>query len=299
LKINKELKDVIEGEPFVAVVPFNEFCLWPWKTPTATVVYEDEPFASFKDFPDSGVIRKTTVSDKPPRFEAVYARVKSSEDTKEAPPGNSEDLLALAKKYLPEKLGICIDTAMDIWECISSRRCRGRVEFYIDSEVHNKQFIEQKEKEVEKQKIILEKKNIAIEHCKEKRDLSEVVQTAIDTAIDNIEKLKRIKVFQEKVQETLHSIISTPENPDKITLEEMIERCRPIVLHFFKQKDGIMDEFLRLLNSQPEEGPLDMDSLFFDSLACAEQIKPFYPSFGDIFEDDGNMAKGTPDEEEK
>jgi len=69
-----------------------------------------------------------------------------------------------------------------------------------------------------------------------------------------------------------------------LTLEGTIERCRPIVESFFLQKDGVMNEFLRVLSAGSQSpGPLDIPTLFRDTEACANQLKQYFPAIGQVF----------------
>ena len=168
-----------------------------------------------------------------------------------------------------------------VGEFLKSRCCDGVVDFIIESRVYNRQYIESKERELSLQQKNLAMKKRELEESKEKRTLIEAIQREIDIVTDHIDQMQKLKAFQEAVEQKLGEEVGlTPP----MTLEQVIERCKPIVMDFFQQKNGIMEEFLRVASTQPEESPLDITTLFNECADCAEQLEQFFTGFKVIFD---------------
>jgi len=168
-----------------------------------------------------------------------------------------------------------------LMQYFTHRYFKGSVKFFIESRVHNKDLIEQKKKDVLLQMDNLAKVKEELDYSKEKKTLSDVIQHVIDKTKGDIEKLEWIKSFQEKITEFLERKVKskTEDEGEPMNMESVIKGCRPIVEDFFKQKDGIMVEFLRTLDMKHEKKEnVDITSFFNDCVGCAKCLEPFHES---------------------
>jgi len=117
--------------------------------------------------------------------------------------------------------------------------------------------------------------------------LTDVIHQVIDKTKGDIEKLQWVKAFQERLNAFLERKVksSSDGEHDEMKVEDIIEGCRPIVEDFFKQKDGIMIEFLRALSSKEETKEIsDISSLMEDNMICAKGLEPYHQSIATLLE---------------
>ena len=285
-KINDSIARIVSAEPFIDTVSFSGFSIFG--TPKATVEYRKEAFERYIEYPDyPECVRREVESDKPPIYKVTFSTVAGKRKTDEKEEGGEIEgsLKDFIEKYAPEKIKKLIEVGFSAWEYIRRRTCSGRVEFIIPSEVHNKQLIEDKEKERDVQKRILAEKEKELEEAKEKKELLTRVESMIDDIEKQIERLKKIESFRILVKEAVDMTCFSQDDRNKsVTVMEMMGCCKNLILEFFKQKDGIMTEFLELLKYEPETVSSDVSAAYILMISYAEQIARAFPKFGEIIQ---------------
>jgi len=116
--------------------------------------------------------------------------------------------------------------------------------------------------------------------------LADVIQHMVDKTKDEIKKLQWIKAFQERLRIFLERNVKSENGQETMNVEDVIKGCQPIIEEFFRQKDGIMVEFLRVLNMKEESKEnVDIASFFSESVECANGLEPFHQSMKSLLEE--------------
>jgi len=298
-EIDSEIQRIEEGEPFVDCITFSKFKLFG--RASCTVTYDKEEFLSFRERLSPNTTQGKVTSTKPPRFEVEYIADETnffrflSQTIKDKVDLSSINWTDIIKgKISFEDVCKILDTAWTVgsgaYEYFTKKRCEGSVEFLIDSSVHNRLLIEDKRQEKLTQLKNIEMKEREIIESNAAKSLVEAVKREIEKLKKEVTMIRAIGNMREELERVLQKKMPM-EGGKFVTLEQIIYGCKPVVEEFFRQNDGIQQEFLRVLNERPHAAreSLDVLSLFNDTVHYIQQLQPHFPSFGDLLKNGGSF----------
>ena len=298
-QIRSEIEEIEGRSPFVDDVAIFAFSFL--RTPIYHLVYDKEPFIRVEEELNKHVERFHIVSSESPRFEVWYSLdeyyckkwkyyvplfspITTGHMSELADLGMHMIEFFVLPLVLPFEVGYNVAAFFQrTSNFLTTRLFTSHVKFFIESKVHNRELIEEKTREIQFNEDNLTRlKRELVELDVGKTNLI-TVQHEIEKTKDEIKKLEWIKAFQERIMVFLGRKIQA--DGDAMTVENVIENCEPIVEGFFKQKDGMMLELLRILKSETEKiESIDVTSFYNGSVECAKALCPFHKSLETLIE---------------
>jgi len=260
-ELNDKIHNLENGDDHIEPVRFGNKCLW--RRPVCPVRFNDEKFYEFKEYFDDNTKRLTITSATNP-FYAEY-------------------------------------TAVDCYFW-SRTSCGGVINFKITSKEHNKQLIESTKRELQVQENNLHTVTKDVMKRKGMKELPDIINDMIQRKMDETVKIEKMIQIAEKLRDILEEKFRIPvgsadsDKDDEMTIElemkKIIAGFKPVITDFFQEKDGIMGEFLRVVdiffdhyNHASEISTKNNIFTAFNTLqGFAEELDKYYPGFSNIKE---------------